>query len=64
MSTLKLKPGQIRGYFSRTNPDDGKNAARRGKVLSVEVKKTGTWVTLMDRETKAQIAVRPSQVVA
>lgn len=63
MDVNKIKLGKTVGYFSRSNPEAPGNTARRGKVFSVDVKGTGHWVVLVDRETKATLAVRPSQVV-
>lgn len=61
MDVKKIKVGKTYSYSSRTVPlEDG----ARGKVLSVDLKGTGHWVTLRDKALGKTIAVRPSQVGA
>lgn len=59
MDVNKIKVGKIYPYTSRTTPA---SAGALGKVIAVETKATGAWVTLHDKERAKQLTVRPSQV--
>lgn len=56
MDANKIKVGKTYPYYSRTVD------ASRGKVLEVEWKATGHWVTLEDKALLKTVTVRASQV--
>ena len=56
MDLDKLIEGKVVGYTSRCH-------AGKAMVVSVAVKRTGAWVTLLDKRRGKTVTVRPAQCV-
>ena len=59
MDTSKIKVGKTYPYRYRSRTGEH---AGTGKVVSVETKRTGDWVTVRDAGGRGDRVMRPSQV--